>query len=302
MAMQLSRYVSGPGPDEPLVWYEGSDLASRRFLHADHQGSVIALSGSTGTPANINSYDEYAIAASSNAGRFQYTGQIWLPELGLYHYKARAYSPTLGRFLQTDPVGYTADLNLYAYVGNDPTDKTGPMGQFDCVQTGDHTLQYTGHGLADIAAMYVWKAGVESGIIAPPPTVSQNNGGSNNGGNSEPGTGHNGGPPMNGGNNSNNNNNQNGPGLPPPVVPPPSSDNAYPSTPTGTKQSPGDVKPGTNAPTSAERTILGTHKIKCRDVGFRRRLLKIRSTMVCLNPEIDPERRRIMTQRTTSRW
>ena len=26
------------------------------------------------------------------------------------------------RFLQTDPVGYTADLNLYTYVGNDPTE------------------------------------------------------------------------------------------------------------------------------------------------------------------------------------
>ena len=36
------------------------------------------------------------------------TGQQWLPELGMYHYKARIYSPTLGRFLQTDPIGYGA--------------------------------------------------------------------------------------------------------------------------------------------------------------------------------------------------
>jgi RHS repeat-associated protein len=34
--------------------------------------------------------------------------------LGLYYYKARIYSPTLGRFLQTDPVGYKNDLNWYA--------------------------------------------------------------------------------------------------------------------------------------------------------------------------------------------
>jgi uncharacterized protein RhaS with RHS repeats len=32
------------------------------------------------------------------------------------------------RFLQTDPVGYSADQNLYTYVGNDPTDKTDPKG------------------------------------------------------------------------------------------------------------------------------------------------------------------------------
>ena len=43
---------------------------------------------------------------STNTGRFQYTGQVWLPELGMYHYKARIYSPTLGRFMQTDPIGF----------------------------------------------------------------------------------------------------------------------------------------------------------------------------------------------------
>ncbi|WP_408370256.1 RHS repeat-associated core domain-containing protein, partial [Paraburkholderia sediminicola] len=34
--------------------------------------------------------------------------------MGLYYYKARMYSPALGRFLQTDPVGYRDDLNWYA--------------------------------------------------------------------------------------------------------------------------------------------------------------------------------------------
>lgn len=106
----LRRYVPGPDGATPIVWYEGSGTSDRRWLVRDVQGSAMAVADSSGTVMQINSYDPYGLPASTNLGRFQYVGRPWLAEVGLYYDQARMYSPTLGRFLQTDLNGYNCWL------------------------------------------------------------------------------------------------------------------------------------------------------------------------------------------------
>ena len=126
----LRRYVYGPSVDDRILRYEGSGVAAsnERFYYANQQNSTVMTVDGNGAITDTFTYSPYGESSVSSGEPFRYTGRRLDDETGLYYYRARYYSPKLGRFLQTDPMANFDDLNRNVYVRNDPVNRVDNMG------------------------------------------------------------------------------------------------------------------------------------------------------------------------------
>jgi RHS repeat-associated protein len=154
----LAKNVYGKGIDEILMRTDpGANNGYAIYYAQDHEGSVTHLLDGRNTPSSQTGnviehykYDSFGAPTFLDAGgnqrqpnataynnRFLFTGreyagtyrQQYVPAFTFYEYRARAYDPTLGRFMSEDPKGFDAgDYNFFRYCHNDPIDLTDPMG------------------------------------------------------------------------------------------------------------------------------------------------------------------------------
>jgi RHS repeat-associated protein len=131
-----ASYVGAGQVDRPLEMTRG---ASSYYYLQNFQGSVTALTDSSGSVAASYSYDAFGVpttAAPSVTNPFTYTGREYDAKGGLYYNRARYYEPATGGFISQDPI---AAGQRYAYTSGDPVDSFDPSG---------------GWGMSDLALLY----------------------------------------------------------------------------------------------------------------------------------------------------
>ena len=123
----LKQYVYGNGIDEILrvdKYESGSPIPY--YYHTNAIGSVTAITDSSGSLVERISYDTFGmptitgtsgevIPASTIGNEYLFQGRRYDRETNLYYYRARYYDPIMGRFLQTDPMGYRDSMNLLSF-------------------------------------------------------------------------------------------------------------------------------------------------------------------------------------------
>ncbi len=137
-ASSTYRYLYASYIDEPIMrWTTSSSTAV--YYHRNQQYSVTALTDASGSVLERYAYTAYGVPTIANASgtvlsasaqnnRYTYTGREWDNDIQQYHYRARMYDPSLGRFCLRDPIGYVDGANVFQYVANRPLTLQDPYG------------------------------------------------------------------------------------------------------------------------------------------------------------------------------
>ncbi len=140
------QFTYGNGIDEILrIEINENGTMVTYYVHTDAIGSVTAITDAAGNVVERVSYDIYgmptftdyrtdpqnpAVVENSIIGNdILFQGRRYDQETNLYYYRARYYDPIMGRFMQTDPMGYHDSMNMYQAFNQNPVNFVDPMGE-----------------------------------------------------------------------------------------------------------------------------------------------------------------------------
>ena len=185
--------INTPSSNTPIAvyLYAGDqiieDVTRGYFYYQDNRGNTSHVTDATGHLLERYTYSAFGtpsfftpsgaqIASSAYGIRHLFQGQLWTQETGLNDHRNRHALPTMGVFLQPDPIGFSGDpTNLYRYCANNPVTGTDPTGEdtwfgnrflghtdaapsWALVPFTTHTFVYTTNGNGTVANTYSWGA------------------------------------------------------------------------------------------------------------------------------------------------
>ena len=151
---QVDPILTGLGIDERFARDDGG---TRSYFLTDALGSTVALANAGGTLLQRYQYDPYGNVSTTGGASnpYQYTGRE-NDGTGLYYYRARYYSPALGRFISEDPAGFAGGQdNFYAYVDGNPLSYVDPYGLWAWGDPVPQWLMDYSAGLGDAASLEI---------------------------------------------------------------------------------------------------------------------------------------------------
>jgi RHS repeat-associated protein len=113
---------------EPLALVGPS---TKSWVHGDHLGTPVLITSAAG--AQVNNFDalpfgtRWQALAASPTTAMAFPGQL-IDVADRFYNRYRDYDPSLGRYLQADPIGLAGGDNLYGYVGGNPLGGIDPDG------------------------------------------------------------------------------------------------------------------------------------------------------------------------------
>jgi RHS repeat-associated protein len=113
---------------DPVAVIEGGVIS---FVRADHIGRPVFATNSAGVKVWSATYLPFGgvHVSTGNLPANRFPGQWFQSESGLHQNWMRDYDPTTGRYLQADPLGLVAGMNVYGYAHQSPMRFIDPDGR-----------------------------------------------------------------------------------------------------------------------------------------------------------------------------